>query len=103
MRVIGESSGRNLGSSIGIHALDELLEYISLDPPLTPTTHLYRGKLAASHQCIGLRRRNIQRLRDVGKGQKPGHMVIVPKPMVAHQSQGQICGNSTGNSRREMR
>lgn len=64
---------------LGIHPRDVVLEFGPLDPPLTPPAHLDRGKVTAADEGVRLGCGDVQRLRDVRKGEESGcHVLIVP-------------------------
>src|SRR5512142_1024718 len=55
VRVIGERVRPRLDHvpRLRVLALDVVLQFGRLDPPLTTATHLNRGQFAATHQCVG--------------------------------------------------
>src|SRR4051812_26254524 len=67
----------------GLHicALDVGLELLAFDAPLPASTHLDRRQLAASDQCVGLRRGDVEDLRHVGELQEAG---AVHREAVSH-------------------
>lgn len=73
-------SGRRLGEGVlgdealglGVEPLDVGLELGRLHTPLAAAADLHRAQVAAAHECIGLRARDVQDLRDIGELQEPG-------------------------------
>ena len=49
----------------GVRVLDVALEHRHLNPPLAAAADLDRGKLARSHECVGLRRGDVQHFSDI--------------------------------------
>ena len=50
--------------------LNESIQFGLLDSPLAPATNFYGAHVAVSDQRVGLRRRDVQNLRQVRQGQE---------------------------------
>jgi len=68
---LGEGVLGDEALGLGVEPLDVGLEFGRLDAPLAAAADLHRPQIAAPHERIGLRARDVQDLRDIGELQEP--------------------------------
>ena len=91
---------RVLGDEVAglvVHPRDVALELVALDPPLAAAADLDRLELAVAHERVGLRRRDVEDLGDVGKGQEARSAAMVACHRSWHRRSGDVGASQCGS------